>query len=246
MLFNEIEKVIKKINALNADKEVKVLAGMILRARADAFEKVDKKIRDKLTIAFAAAWLKQIKNIPALVNTLRSVIDDPNTPPTIRCALLGTLVYLVQPNDLIPDEAPGGYGFVDDVLILRVAMIEYLNLLPPNPSEQEKERKYVEIISSLIPLSDVPKFQLIVGGLSTTFQMLSHLPDFLVEMTCQQLIQNPFQTSLPSAAPGFTPSPYQLPTSNPNVTVEGRSVNVNFPGGGGAFMDQSGNILGWE
>jgi uncharacterized membrane protein YkvA (DUF1232 family) len=252
MLINEVKKVLKRIDKIDLQKEMPTLAQIIWETRPDVFEnvraqKIDENAIALIARALAGGLLKRIKEIPEIVRIFLNKIEDKNTSPSVRCALLGSLAYLVEADDLIPDNAPGGYGFIDDALILRVSMIEYLNLLPPNPFEIERERRYVEMISGMmIPLDKVPAFEALIVGLSTTFQILSQIPEDTVNAICEQLLHNPHHTSLPSAPPDSHISPYILPTAKPNISVEGRSVHISFPDGGGTFMDESGNIIGWE
>ena len=57
-----------------------------------------------------------LRLIPDLVRLARSLLADPGTPPVVKVALAGLLVYLLLPFDLIPDVVPG-IGALDDVVL---------------------------------------------------------------------------------------------------------------------------------
>ena len=56
-------------------------------------------------------------------------VQDSSIEPALRCALVGILTYLVRSEDLIPDDSPGGYGYIDACLLLRTALVEYINVV---------------------------------------------------------------------------------------------------------------------
>jgi hypothetical protein len=159
-------------------------------------------------------------------------VKDRSTDPVLRCALVGVLAYLVQPRDIIPDDAPGGYGYVDDCVILRAGFIQYLGILPPDPTEAEKHGDCLKVLGSIVPVDSLPQLQLAVEGLATAFQLLSMLPPELAEITAQQAIADPLQMAAPQPPPGFSPS--ALPSLGGGHWSGGayfEGNNVVMPGG---------------
>ena len=59
--------------------------------------------------------------IPDVLRLLRSLIGDPSVPPDVRIVLVGLIVWIVSPIDLIPEFIPG-LGPLDDVIVAIVAM----------------------------------------------------------------------------------------------------------------------------
>ena len=66
--------------------------------------------------------LEIIAEIPLIVQLLRTLLAQPDCGQACRHALVLSLVYLVRSDDLIPDGLDGGYGFVDDYIVLRSAL----------------------------------------------------------------------------------------------------------------------------
>jgi uncharacterized membrane protein YkvA (DUF1232 family) len=75
-------------------------------------------------------WLARPKGVPAravvaaipdLVRLLRSLVADPTVPLDVRIVLVGLVVWIVSPVDLIPDFIPG-LGAIDDVVVAVAAL----------------------------------------------------------------------------------------------------------------------------
>ena len=57
-----------------------------------------------------------LRLVPDRVHLVRGLVADAGTPIGVRVALVGLLVYLVSPVDLIPDFLPG-IGSLDDLVV---------------------------------------------------------------------------------------------------------------------------------
>jgi uncharacterized membrane protein YkvA (DUF1232 family) len=229
-LFRLLNEIRTRINNLDVDKESGAMMQEINRARPDFRSRLKKQgvkedVIQLVSIAVATAVLLSIKDIPQVIEMMVDKINSPLTDRALRCSLVGALAYLVQPRDLIPDDAPGGYGYVDDNAILRAGLIEYLNVLPPHASEAEKQGDYLKSFASIVPESLVPALQMAIEGISVTFQLLRMLPPHLLDMTTQQIISNPLQPQTPQAPPGFHPS------SAPRIGWGNWSGGAYFEGG---------------
>lgn len=62
-----------------------------------------------------------IRLVPDLLRLLRSIIADRNAPLDVRLVLIGLLVWIVSPIDLIPEFIPV-IGPLDDVVVAVVAL----------------------------------------------------------------------------------------------------------------------------
>ena len=62
-----------------------------------------------------------IRVVPDVVRLIRSVITDRSAPLDVRAVLVGLLIWIVSPIDLIPEFIPG-LGPLDDVIVAIVAM----------------------------------------------------------------------------------------------------------------------------
>ena len=81
-------------------------------------------------VLLALFWLLRPKGVsarelvgvvPDLVRMLRDIVRDPATPLDVRVVLVGLLVWIVSPIDLIPEFIPV-LGPLDDVLVAVVAL----------------------------------------------------------------------------------------------------------------------------
>jgi uncharacterized membrane protein YkvA (DUF1232 family) len=210
MLFKLLNKTCTKISELNIEREAPLMVKEINRARPDFRARlreggVKKNVIGLVCQAIASGVLVHIKEMPTIVDIMVDRVQNRRSDPATRCALVGVLAYLVQPQDLIPDDAPGGYGYVDDNALLRAGLIEYLDILPPQATEAEKQREYLQVFGSIVPLDVLPALQAAVMGVTSAFHILRMLPPEIIEMTTQQAIANPLQMTAPQPPPDFTP-----------------------------------------
>jgi len=62
-----------------------------------------------------------VRIVPDVVRMLRAIVGDPASPLDVRLALVGLLVWLVSPIDLIPEFIPV-LGPMDDAVVAVVAL----------------------------------------------------------------------------------------------------------------------------
>jgi uncharacterized membrane protein YkvA (DUF1232 family) len=62
-----------------------------------------------------------LRIVPDVVRLIRRVIADTNAPLDVRVVLVGLLIWIISPIDLIPEFIPG-LGPLDDVIVAVVAM----------------------------------------------------------------------------------------------------------------------------
>jgi len=260
MLFELLDSVVNHINSLDVKKSAPVLLKELKRNSPTYWESLHKNLEKKGTKkevikvteeAIAAGILSKIKEIPVIVNTIISVINDNRTSADIRCALVGSLALLVKPRDLIPDDAPGGYGFLDDTILLRATLVKYLDYLPPGVSSLEEEKKTLQLLTLGIPSNMLSTMQTAIVGMEYGAMILKQLPPFLLDTTTKMLIQNPILAEIKAPPQGIqTSDAFKLP-SHGNLTqtmagtmyTEGGNISMSFPGGDSIFMSESGDIL---
>jgi uncharacterized membrane protein YkvA (DUF1232 family) len=197
MLYKLLERVTAGIDALETETEAPRFALQLRKFRPDLFELLDEPEAERSSLAVAIHMLGIVKEIPVIVDSIRSAVELRSTHPSVRCAMVGSLTYLVQPHDLLPDDLPGGYGFIDDSLILRATVSEYFETLPPGFTSSEKEREVLRLLALCAPAEDLPRFQAAVDGVWHLFQRLMLLPPSQIGDTIQTLIDEPLETPLP-------------------------------------------------
>jgi len=254
MLFQLVDKVIRQIEVLDPKNDAPAFSSALLQMSPALFQDFlgGKNMRDLKTAAMtvAAAQIKIIKEIPLIVEFMGEAIRDRQTAPPVRCALLQDLVYLVRANDLLPDHLPGGYGLVDDCILLRTTVPEFLEVLPPGFTTAEKERQILAFLSRSVPPLQLNLVQVLVELVWKSFHICKSLPDRDAEAMARRLIEDPLN-SRPAEA---DMSAFRLP-AGPQVSASllgGNSyykkgcLNISFPDGGGIAMTPSGDIIGWE
>lgn len=166
--------------------------------------------------------------------------SDRSVAANRRCALVGVLAYVVQPHDLIPDDAPGGYGYLDDVILLRAGLVQYLDVLPIPGTSTQTETVYISLLIRIAPPAVRPLLQQAVSTMSMGVQLMGMLEPEIAEFMLAQIIANPLQMAAPAAPQGFVPRPmpnYQQGFfGQSGAYIEGN--NISFPGGAGLYDGQ--------
>jgi uncharacterized membrane protein YkvA (DUF1232 family) len=52
---------------------------------------------------------------PALYRLMTRLLDDPNLPGQLRPLVITAIAYFILPEDIMPEDLKGPYGYVDDV-----------------------------------------------------------------------------------------------------------------------------------
>ena len=218
MLSRMLNEVVERIEAFEIAGERAAFAGELRAARPDLFGQLSERFGEddtgRIARMIASSQLGLIKDIPVIVGCVRQAIDQSSTHPAVRCAMVGALAYLAKPRDLIPDDRPGGFGFVDDCMILRATTSEYFDVLPPGFTNHQRERDNLRLLAISVPPGQRKKFQEAINGVWQMFHSLLLVPPAEVEHTIQQITRNPTDVSfpLPSAVIIFLDNSSILPT----------------------------------
>lgn len=76
---------------------------------------------------FVTRMRELLVSLPYDTKVLFEAISDENLPCAARVAAAGAAIYCLSPSDPIPDSA-GIYGFVDDVVVVRLTLQRLLEL----------------------------------------------------------------------------------------------------------------------
>ena len=215
MLFSLVDGICSDIERLSLPFAAPDLENEILKAAPEA---VDQLIQESSRFGShpsrqaAAAFLAfsafgYIKSIPTLARQLVEKVQDPSVPPARRCGLATALAYLVQPHDLIPDDSPGGYGFLDDAILLRGGFVAYLGSLPKPAANIESEAKIIVFLTKLTPSPVRATLQQAVSTMSQGVQVMNLLDPSMAEFMLAQVIANPLEVPSPITANSVVPAP---------------------------------------
>lgn len=250
MLFQMLDRVCSRIDSMDVKVEAQRFAAHLRKVRPTlkselvaqgiAGNQVKKSIQ-----VLSATQLAIIKGIPAIGAEMSKMLRAGSGEPAFRCVLAASLAYLVQPRDLLPDDLPGGYGFVDDGLLLHEACALSWEIVGDMARAEEK-RKIFQFTLIFVPDGSRALFQNAINGLATTLNIMRSLDPMVAEMTTQTLIANPLQPIMPQGGGGATGAPSQFGRqftdyasgSGPRYTWrDGNTMGVNFSGGGGVATD---------
>lgn len=204
MLFDELDRIASRIKAVDPQADAAAFANQMFKHRANALRRwQDKETSDvqKVVILAIASGciIKLIQPLPAIIDELTAVVRDQSSPPYVRCAVVGALGYLVQPRDLIPDGAPGGYGFIDDSVILHATLSEYRRARAPSSHAAKDAEEAMTVAASMCPPTAIEPLKTAVQGATIGFQLFPTLPPNILEDATQKIIADPFQAAMPGA-----------------------------------------------
>ena len=249
MLFQMLDRLNARINKMDIATEAPRFAAELRKMRPTLkgelkAQGIAKDQLEKTILALSTAQVGVIKGIPAIAVEMSEMLQAGSGEPAFRCVLAASLAYLVQPQDLLPDDLPGGYGFVDDALLLHEACALSWEVTGDMARAEEK-RKIFQFIFIFVPDGRRAEFQSAISGMAMTLNLMRSLDPMVAEMTTKMLIANPLQPIAPQGGVGapvgssfgsqFTNYPSE---HRPEYTWrDGDSMGVNFPGGGGVATD---------
>ncbi|MEX2153958.1 MAG: DUF1232 domain-containing protein [Gemmatimonadaceae bacterium] len=204
----------------------------IANLRNEAVKNGSSPSENDAVVAASMLTFEHVKGLPTLARLMVQKMRDRSADPARRCAVAGVLAYLVQPHDVIPDSASGGYGWLDDAILLRAGLVEYLNLLPPGQTNLEFEQKVVGVLVSLAPADARLALQQAIGTMSLSVQLMGLMEAEIAELILAKVIANPFATAQQAAPRGFrakTVPSYDRGHWSAGMYFEGNSVVI--PGG---------------
>lgn len=146
----------------------------------------------------ATILLTFIKVMPDTILRIIKRIEDKKVEPVARIGLVSALVYLVQPWDAIRDDAPGGYGLLDDCIVLRATHLDLLEQPAPPISSIKDEQLVLKTLASFAPPRLVPTLEALVGSIVSGLSLFKIFPKFMIEATISQMIRDPMGFSISS------------------------------------------------
>jgi uncharacterized membrane protein YkvA (DUF1232 family) len=254
MLVQLIQRVNQAVSRLSVETALPAFVSEWLRMRPDTKAEIIKTVpeqddaarqavADGAIVSMAKGALGRIKKIPEMTSVMLERLQGPKTEPAVRCALAAILAYVVQPRDLIRDDAPGGYGLLDDAVMVHAG---YLNVLALQPKLEKAKphEQYLRFLAGFMPREATAALQQTVQSLEMSLAFYRMCPADMLEATTQIIIANPL-ASVNGGGVGFKSSSVLLASKvTPTYKFQnstGRTV-MNFPDGGGLAADASGGL----
>ena len=250
MLFGMVEKTCASLDALDVQRDSPGMMRQILAVRPQSvpdltdvsvFATQGVSLDDLRTVLtgverkVAAMMVTRVKESAAVARRMVSLIRGDEVSLQVQVGLVVVLLYFVDPHDLVPDGLEGGYGFIDDSILLRAGLMELVNELPPDPLRREKHSDDISMFASVLPPKVVPVLEKMVIELQGIVRTLSGRPAALLSMLRDQIIRTGVLANIPavprgsasaSASSGF---PSSAGRWERGVHFEGRNIIV--PGG---------------
>ena len=252
MLIELTQRVNEEVSRLNLETAVPGFVSEWLRMRPEAKAEIAKTVPGKTDserqtllddslVSMAKGALSRIKKIPEMTSVMLERLQSRGTEPAIRCALACILAYVVQPRDLIRDDAPGGYGFLDDAVMVHAG---YLNVLAlqPQRAKLKPHEQYLRFLAGFMPKEATAALQQTVQSLEMGLAFYRMLPPDMLETTTQVIVANPLASLNGSDAGSKASSALLASKVTPNYSYQKRTKRtvVSFPGGGGIAADARG------
>jgi uncharacterized membrane protein YkvA (DUF1232 family) len=209
MLFKLLDEMCRRVDLIDYNKDdLLAMSRQIESAQPALWKEMSAKTGgDGELFKVAALLLVMIKELPERIGRMRTKLTDPSTDPVTRAILATVLAYLVTPRDIIPDDLPGDYGLLDDVLLARVALFESTGELPKRGPEITRSGRDSEYCRRAISEEHMPVLKATVQGISTMAQAFRALPEDMLTLAVEQIIENPLQAAQAPPPPGLTPTP---------------------------------------
>lgn len=208
MLYKELQKIVAAIEFYDNKEGWRAFVDELMKRQLTTLQKMsplsgnqerNKAIQWTKTAVGAGWYSRLIKPLPVVVEIMAEVIQDRQGPAHTRAALAGALAYLVQSDDIIPDEANGGYGLVDDAIVLYYTYDRYLQDLAARVPEVESTiDNYTQEMEAVIklglrifPKSGIPDLKRVLSTIAMGFYHLEEVPSYILEQMIEQVVQRP-------------------------------------------------------
>jgi uncharacterized membrane protein YkvA (DUF1232 family) len=211
MLFQLVEHICASIDDIPAQlqpelhDQIRTAASDSVADLVESCKRAGKpRTEEQASKMLATLALTAIKSIPRTARVMVGRINDVRVDAGERCAMASILGYLVQPHDLIPDDAPGYYGYLDDATLLQAGLVEYADTHLPAGTQRQAQAQLAGSLIALAPAELRPYIQLGVTSMSEVLQMVRTMGSEVVESILQMIVQDPLvQPQSLTAPPGF-------------------------------------------
>ena len=240
MLFRMVENTCAKLDALDVQRDTRGMMRQILAVRDVGSFAPEGISREELRAILAGADNKvaamtvtRVKESAALARRMVTMIRNNQVSLHAQVGLVVVLLYFVDPHDLVPDSAAGGYGLVDDSVLLRAGLMELMDELPADVLRQNQHRDDISMLASVLPPRVVPVLERMVIELQGIVRTLRGHPAPLLSLLRDQIISTGDLANIPAvprtAVSGSSGFPSSAGRWERGVYFEGKNVIV--PGG---------------
>ncbi|HOX45930.1 MAG TPA: YkvA family protein [Myxococcota bacterium] len=234
MLFELLHQSLKRISDLDPRRDAPAFARAMLALRPELAQRWAGAELERLAQAVAGVQIGLIRELPDVARAAEAAVFDRSTFPAARCALVGALGYLVRPRDLLPDDLPGGLGFLDDSLVLRTVTTGFFGEVHGRLECLDQERRKLRFHALCLPAERLPEFARALDEVWALFHRLLGVPREAAEATTKAIIEDPFGRLLPDGLAPTPPAPIGpagwLTMPGPSVRLVAGKLHALFAG----------------
>jgi|GEM_PF-4369916 len=218
MLFKELQKIIASIEFYDNKEGWRAFVEHVQKANPISlpdvhdFQHIKEKARTLqwTKMAIGAGWYTRlVKPLPVMVEIMSDIIREREGPAHARAAMGSALAYLVQRDDIIPENFNGGYGLLDDAIILYYAYYKFMqDQASRTPELRQSLDAYCRELESVIkmglrifPTSKIDELKEFLSNIAMGFYHLQEVPTYILEQMIEQIIQNPEQNAVNQLLP---------------------------------------------
>ncbi len=244
MLFGLLHQVSNTISELDPMEDAPAFVDTWLEHRPEqresAFpEETDPESRETMFQMFAAGALTIVKRMPEMMDVMTDRMHSSEIDPAVQCAVATALAYVVQPRDLIADDSPGGYGFIDDAILLHAGYLDILSMEPPHAELFKTQEEYLSFIVSFAPSDVMSELRRTVESMESAMSVFRMLPPDALQVTTDIIVDDPYSVLSMREShreeQGFRSARFLDQTGSDaiqHVTHDGDTILVKFPHGG--------------
>ena len=230
-LVELLEPVVDRLKAVDPDAQSGEFARNLLRLRKEAFAGLPGGASgdraQQASLAVARRVLREIARIPRLVDGVRDQVASPDSPAAMKLSHALCLKYLVDPRDLLPDDLPAGYGFIDDAVLLWAALGTREHYITNDQSKVAVARSAIRLLGLAVPRDVADQIELALREIQRLVQSIPALSEDAVLKMVRQIIAKP--TAPPPSPPRATelaPDPplFTIPDGRVTIGKDGRYI----------------------
>jgi uncharacterized membrane protein YkvA (DUF1232 family) len=197
-------------------------------------------------LLLARALLRLVLELPEHATEMLALGEDARTPPHVRAALLRALSYLVQPAELVHDDAPGGYGYVDDCIVVKTMRLAMARMGVPLALDEGRELRALSLLALSLAPDDFAKMQNLMTRTWNEIHILHMMPAAVATAQAERLQRCPLDESYDWSTPA-SPITVTFPRlcEGEFGDVRGDGVTIGFRDGGVVHTTEEGDILGY-
>jgi uncharacterized membrane protein YkvA (DUF1232 family) len=207
MLQELVEQKVAEIRRLDVERDAVAFARQVLARNPEPFREIPRSVAEALTRdvpdaepperrgaqLLARAQLRLILELPDHAAEMLALVHDGHTSPHVSVALMGALAYLVQPARLVHDDAPGGYGFVDDCIVIETMRLAMVHMGVPLVLDEGRERQALSLLALALAPADFTSMQSLMTRAWNEIHLLHMTPTSVAVTQVQRRYRFPLE-----------------------------------------------------